>query len=500
MCFFCSMYAGQCDFDPVAGAVREIETVFAPLDEGGYADFSGTLVRLPPGGLGDRPLDADPEPPIGKWGPDAPGTPGGTVSWSIVGGGLPLTGLTTGPSVDVESVYDFDVVPLLENAFAQWSAAADIEFERVPDDGAPFGGGGSAADIRIAHADLEATGTLGYAFFPQNGDLVLDIDYDEEIVNFEAESAEEMYLAIAIHEIGHSLGLVHTPVFTAVMAAGNFLTPTTLQADDINRIQSVYGAQDEAIVVPPVDLPGRFEDGAPAAFLEPYEIVGNGEDNALFADAGDDTLRGEAGDDTLDGGAGNDLLVGGRGGDVLEGWTGLDTAVFSGTYTPLRLTLGEDRILVRGSDNRVDTVTGVERLAFDDGVLALDAPGSEFGFVYRLYTAAFGREADAGVLFWQDGLADGMTRLEVAEAFVSSAEFDALYDAPDDEGFIDALYWNVFGRAAEQDGFDFWLSAFQEGTSRAEMLAYFTESDENVAASAEALDGGVFFEGADAFA
>ncbi|MGF1447285.1 MAG: DUF4214 domain-containing protein [Pikeienuella sp.] len=502
MCFICSMQTGFCDFDPLAAAVAAqggipakpvFTTIFDPVIA--PSDFSGTLIKLPPGGLGGRPLDENPPPPVGKWGPDAPGTPGGTVTWSLTSGGLPLIGGAPGLSVSPEDAYDFDVEAIAQNAFAQWSAVADIEFVQVEDDGVPLTAP-SVSDIRISHGDALALGALGYAFFPEVGEVVMDANLEGLEVNFEAETTEELYTAVLIHEIGHTLGLEHTPVFTAVMAAGNFLTPTELQPDDINRIQAVYGAQDDNIVIPP--LPGDGEgrdtpDAEPSSFI----FEGNELANAFSADAGDDTLTGMDGDDTLDGGFGNDVLIGGRGADVLIGGAGLDTAVFAGAYSPNRISQVAEGLLVRGSDNRVNQVDlEIERLQFDTGTLALDGPTSDLGFVARLYMAAFGREADAGVLFWQDALFNGLTWIDVAEAFVESPEFVELYAAPDDAGFINALYLNVFGRAADQEGFDFWLGAFEDGTSRAEMLVFFAESDENVAQTADLLAGGLYFEGA----
>ncbi|GMG81425.1 hypothetical protein LNKW23_06380 [Paralimibaculum aggregatum] len=494
MCFFCSMYTGDCDFSVAAVASAALAATGGNGDPGvGIATFSGTLVRLPPGGFGERPLDEEPEPPIGKWGDDAPGTPGGTVSWSIAGGGLAVPGLAEGQfTIDPDAAYDFELEPILENVFAQWSSVADIEFEQVEDDGAPLTGP-SSADIRISLADTQVIGALGYAYFPQVGEVVMDANLEDVVDDYEAETAGELFFAIVLHEVGHALGLEHTDVFTAVMAAGNFLTPTELQPDDINNIQAIYGAQDDDIEVPPID-PSLTPE--PQLFAAPVELVGNSEANALTADNGDDTLRGGQGNDTLDGGAGNDLIEGGGGNDLMEGNAGLDTALFSGNYGPSRLAFTDDGLLVRGDDSRLDTLNGIERLAFDNGILALDLPGSELGYVYRLYTAAFGREADAGLLYWQEALSEGMTRLDLAEAFVMSDEFGDRYGVPDDEDFIDALYLNVLGREAEDKGHDFWLDAFAEGTSRAEMLVYFTESGENVAAAAAELENGLFFEGA----
>ncbi len=509
----CHKHAGPRDVDLVGSAIAAgfgVEdavprsflpepvstTIFTPYTR--PADFSGILVRLPPGGFGDRPLDPpDPEPPVGKWGPEAPGTPGGTVTWAFTGGGLDLDfGGLPGVSVAPEEAYDFDLEAIADNVFAQWSAVADIEFVQIQDDNAPIGSPDALADIRISHGDGLSVGILGRAFFPQVGEIFMEENLEGIEEFYEAETTEELYTAVLLHEIGHAIGLIHSEVFTAVMAPGNFLTPTSLQPDDINRIQVVYGEQDDVIDIPPLpgEDPGR---STPEFEAQPVAFEGNALANAFAADNGDDTLMGMDGADTLDGGAGNDRLEGGRGTDVLIGGVGLDTAVFAGAYAPARISETDTGLLVRGIDSRVNTVNGdIERLEFANGTMAYDIPGSELGVVTRLYMSALDREPDAGVLFWQEALFDGMTWIELAEAFVESPEFAELYDAPDAEGFIDALYWNVFDRAPDQEGYDFWLTAFQDGTSRAEMLVHFSESDENVAQTADLLSGGLFFEGA----
>lgn len=67
------------------------------------------------------------------------------------------------------------------------------------------------------------------------------------------------------------------------------------------------------------------------------QLIGNGQENAIFGGAGrdrilgyggDDLLQGDNGRDTLSGGAGNDTLIGGMGADLLAGGSGHDTFLF----------------------------------------------------------------------------------------------------------------------------------------------------------------------------
>lgn len=83
---------------------------------------------------------------------------------------------------------------------------------------------------------------------------------------------------------------------------------------------------------------------------------------------GNDYLDGGAGIDTLNGGGGDDTLIGGVGNDTINGGVGTDTAIFNGArsaYTITVITGGAVRVV--GPDG-TDTLTGVERLRFNDGL------------------------------------------------------------------------------------------------------------------------------------
>lgn len=86
---------------------------------------------------------------------------------------------------------------------------------------------------------------------------------------------------------------------------------------------------------------------------------------------GADLLDGGAGADTLNGGGGADTLIGGIGNDTLNGGAGTDTAVFSGNRSAYTFTtVNSTTTRVVGPDG-TDTLTGIERLRFDDGLFDL---------------------------------------------------------------------------------------------------------------------------------
>jgi Ca2+-binding RTX toxin-like protein len=89
----------------------------------------------------------------------------------------------------------------------------------------------------------------------------------------------------------------------------------------------------------------------------------------LFGGLGNDALTGGAGADVLEGGAGSDSLVGGE---------GVDRAVFSGNYADYTVSSVSSEGVVTVSHNNngtngLDTLTGVEELAFADRVVKLGA-------------------------------------------------------------------------------------------------------------------------------
>ncbi|MEM6939980.1 MAG: DUF4214 domain-containing protein [Pseudomonadota bacterium] len=215
-----------------------------------------------------------------------------------------------------------------------------------------------------------------------------------------------------------------------------------------------------------------------------------------------DTLSGTAGDDTLAALGGDDVLEGLAGNDTLDGGVGLDTAIFTGARASYDLSFldGTKRVAVSDlamSRDGSDTLIDVERIAFSDGALALDIDGKA-GEAYRLYQAAFDRiPDDPGLTFWIDAYDDeAVTLVEMAGYFIASAEFETLYGAPSavsENAFITLLYNNVLDRDPDQEGFDFWAEQAAQGLGRAEILQYFSESDENVANVASDISGGIWY-------
>ena len=202
-----------------------------------------------------------------KWGDSRfPGTAGGTVTYSFLPSGtncsifLQNAGLNTRGCFadDPASVFGSSYESFFAGAFESWSQWANIDFVQVADDGSLSGRDGAFAStgtIRIGAAryDRNVFG-VGFANFGGgdgkglNGDVLLNSFFGSDF-----RRDPTFFTGLALHEIGHSLGLAHSDVFLSVMSqSGPFFN--TLQADDIAGIQAINGLRQQQVVPEPGSL------------------------------------------------------------------------------------------------------------------------------------------------------------------------------------------------------------------------------------------------------
>ncbi|MFD2366202.1 DUF4214 domain-containing protein [Pseudoduganella sp. GCM10020061] len=170
-----------------------------------------------------------------------------------------------------------------------------------------------------------------------------------------------------------------------------------------------------------------------------------------------------AGDIVFAGGKGSDVVFSGAGNDMINGGDSIDTVAYAGNRAGYTVTRGETGLLVAGAEGS-DTLTNVERLMFADRSIAFDLDGAA-GRAYRMYQAVFDRDPDLGGMgFWLKMLDNGVSLTAVAQGFVDSAEFDALYGASaTSTQIVTRLYTHVFNSAADTAGIAFWAGELDAG-------------------------------------
>jgi hypothetical protein len=198
------------------------------------------------------------------------------------------------------------------------------------------------------------------------------------------------------------------------------------------------------------------------------------------------------------GGGGTGISVGTDFRDVLnfsqlassfDGRGNLDTIVFQQNYATYDVdVIGNNRAIVNGV-----SLANTERLDFANGELALDIFGNA-GQVYRLYQAAFDRMPDtAGLAYNVNEVDNGFSLFSMANYFVVSNEFRATYGSNiSNNELINAFYQNVLGRNADAGGLQYWNEQMAQGLTRGEVLIGFSESKENVALVGPQIDDGIW--------
>ena len=103
-------------------------------------------------------------------------------------------------------------------------------------------------------------------------------------------------------------------------------------------------------------------------------------------------------------------------------------------------------------------------------------------FVGRVYQAIMQRSPDlAGLNHHRSMLSSGGHRQSVVDVFVDSPEFQSLYGSLSNREFVSLIYQNVFGRAADEAGLDYWAGQLNSNlfTTKTLML-HFIESAEYI--------------------
>ncbi|GJE30482.1 matrixin family metalloprotease [Methylobacterium oxalidis] len=182
-----------------------------------------------------------------RWGAGARGTSGGTVTWAI------------------DAALPAAFASVIQSAFATWASVANISFQQVAST--------ATANIDLTQGAIDGLGnTLGYASYNFSGQRMsaATVTFDSaegwrasgsKVVS---NQGTDFYL-VALHEIGHALGLDHYNGKPEVM--NSIISPaiTGLMAGDIAGIQALYGAAPAAPPVSTVTPPAPVSPAQPTA-------------------------------------------------------------------------------------------------------------------------------------------------------------------------------------------------------------------------------------------
>ena len=149
----------------------------------------------------------------------------------------------------VNGIAPADQDDIYKLAWLQWTEIADLKLTQV--------GSASGADIILSTGNGRAdgmdgpSGTLAWAYLPTGNDqqLLMRMDIAEQWVKA---GNGILMLNVACHEFGHLLGLDHSKMSSALMAPFYARAISKPQAaDDVSRIQALYGPATGAPTPPP---------------------------------------------------------------------------------------------------------------------------------------------------------------------------------------------------------------------------------------------------------
>ena len=221
----------------------------------------------------------------------------------------------------------------------------------------------------------------------------------------------------------------------------------------------------------------------------PVTVNGVGQDNEVI-DAGNGA--------TFNLRNGGSSIVVAQGGSTINGGTGVDTVILSGTSSSgAHVTKDNNGVthITMPSQGSTD-LTGVERIQFTDGTLALDTgPDGKVFEAYSLYSL-LGRAPDPeGLGYWINNLeAGGQSLLLATLSFMSSVEFKNIHGyngfSPPTVSTVSALYLDLLHREPDPNGLEYWVN---RGLNMYQIVNSFLSSSEFQKTIGNSLSDGVFY-------
>ncbi len=176
-----------------------------------------------------------------------------------------------------------DVVDAVQKAADEWASVSPLTFT--------YQSSCSGADIEMLfatddHGDDDpfdgAGGVLAHAYYPEYGG---DVHYDDDETwtdDLRDSSQQPIDLqTVALHELGHSLGLKHSSIQDAIMYTYYGGSHRELHDDDIQGIQNIYGEGDDDD--PPDDPPEGPEETVYLVDVETTFVGEEADDRAGYS-------------------------------------------------------------------------------------------------------------------------------------------------------------------------------------------------------------------------
>jgi hypothetical protein len=331
---------------------------------------------------------------------------------------------------------------LIRDSFAVWEGLVPLRFLEVPIAHTP--------DIRIlwaagnhglsAHNAFDGPGkVLAHAFYPPpNGPMAGDIHFDEDEQWTDNPAVGFHLLWVAVHEIGHALGLDHTDMPNSIMQPFYPCNQGVPSSDDRLGIRTAY-REHVWIEFLYRDLLGRAPD------IEGLDLLCRVRNSGTPAPKIVDGLLRSAEYCTRIAARFYRTLLN-REPDAagLEDWK---------------------NVLMQGASFQAVTVGFCDSQEFKS---IYPVPGQ---FVEALYKKLLKRQPDPdGYAGWVNAINSGMSTANVIRGFLTSDEY-AGYQ-------VTEFYRTYLHRAPEPQGFRDWTNAVRRGVSMQDIIRGFVASDE----------------------